>query len=237
MKPKLEDILPSFPHAIRLYPNPALEWDDVVARDGTIGILQDPKGDICVEEKIDGANVGICLQDGHPKIRNKERMLKKGESAKTASKKQFSSIWNWFYKNQSKFKKLEKFLGPCTVYGEWMWMQHGMEYDQLPSWFIAFDVYDHHRRDFLSHVVSRNALDEAGFTLPKRLDFKTPQNYSDYVNLTEGTSEFTTKGEREGICIKVSKGDRVTHRFKMVRAGFVRGALFQDKVVKNRLAK
>jgi len=238
MKPRLEEILPPFPHAIRLSADPDLKWKAIGAKDKTILALKDESFDLCIEEKVDGANVGICLQDGHPKIRSKERMLRKGAVAKKPSKKQFSSIWNWFYKNEKMFHKLEDLIGPCSVYGEWMWMQHGMKYDLLPSWFIAFDIFCHRRRHFLSPVISRNALDEAGFSLTKRLDFmQRPEIYADFVDLIEGDAEFASDGQREGICIKLSKMDEVVHRFKMVKPDFVRGALFDDdKVLKNRLA-
>ncbi len=237
MKQKLEDILPPFPHAIRLPSNPVFEWADLLSRDQTIGILQDPSVDICAEEKVDGSSVGMCLHNEHPKMRNKEHMLRKGDITDKPAKKQFSNIWNWFYDNHRKFRKVEDAVGLCSVYGEWMWMQHGLEYDKLPSWFIAFDIFIHRDQQFLTHLISRGVLQEAGFTIPKRLDYKRAETFEDYVNFAEGPSQFTTKGEREGVCIKVSKGNHITHRFKLVRPGFVRGVLFKDKVVKNKLAK
>ena len=65
------------------------------------------------------------------------------------------------------------------------------------------------------------------------------ENYPQIEEFTLQPSPFTTKEPREGIYIKVSKDNRwITHRFKMVRHGFVQGKLWsKDALQKNSLAR
>ena len=41
--------------------------------------------------------------------------------------------------------------------------------------------------------------------------------------------------KREGVIVKVSDGEVITHRFKMVRQGFDQGCLLGDEIKKNKL--
>lgn len=240
MKLTPKDILPTLPKALKLPTDPSLTWEDLIPKDDMLRVFVENSGSyINVEEKVDGSSLAMALLDEHPVIRTKDRILSKGELGKTPSQKQYANVWNWFYDNHRKFRRLEEAVGPCSVYGEWMVMQHGLEYDKLPSWFIAFDVYCHDRQEFLTPLMARGDLVSAGFTTSQKLDYTPrPIRFLDYVELVDGPSQFTTKGNREGIYIKISNDNRVTHRFKMVRNDFVRGALFNDeKVIKNRLEK
>lgn len=236
MKLTAKHVLPTLPKAIRLPADASLTWEDLIARDSTLRVFTETEVHVNIEEKVDGSSVAMGLLNEHPVIRTKDKVLKKGESGKTPSKKQFANIWTWFYDNRRKFKNLENQVGPCSVYGEWMLMQHGLEYNLLPDWFIAFDLYLHDRQLFLSPLLARPALVNAGFHVSNQ--FTTGREFRDYVDLVEGPSAFTNKDPREGIYIKLCNNEEVTHRFKMVRPGFVRGALFDDtKVVKNRIGK
>src|SRR5690606_7082734 len=80
----------------------------------------------------------------------------------TAAKKQFTSLWNWFYENEEKFQSLEGY----SIFGEWMLAQHGIHYTRLPDWFIPYDLYDYEKDFFLSPVESRRLLTAAGFFVP-----------------------------------------------------------------------
>ena len=50
-------------------------------------------------------------------------------------------------------------------------------------------------------------------------------------------SQFSSTDLREGVYVKVGDGRWVTHRFKMVRQGFIAGSHFSTRpdVVKNKL--
>jgi atypical dual specificity phosphatase len=232
-KPALIRLLPEFPRTLHLPHKPNAQHNDLVATEAKI-IFEDRL--IYVEEKVDGSSAGIALIDGHPVVRNRSHILKKGFLKDTPAKKQFTSIWGWFYENREKFERMQELLGGVTVYGEWMWAQHGLYYDRLPAWFIAYDVFVHSSQEFIDSTVARRSLQEAGFYVPPLLHFGKVESYEQLEELTLQSSPFTTQGPREGVYVKISDGRRITHRFKMVRQGFVQGGLWSEvKLKKNKL--
>jgi len=238
MKTPIQHILPQLPKAIQLPCDPDVGWDTLCARDASVGLLREPGGHVNVEEKVDGAMVGMCFHEGHPKIRIKDRILRKGRNASQASsQRQFANIWNWVYDHKGQFEALEELVGPCSVYGEWMVMQHGMEYTELPSWLIAFDLYLHGQKDFYSPRFARKVLEEAGFSTSPKLSESILSDYSLFIDLIDEPASFGGSGRREGVYIKICDGEWVTDRFKIVRPDFERGRLFNaDKLIKNTLA-
>ena len=127
-------------------------------------------------------------------------------------------------------------MGAVTVYGEWMWAQHGMYYDLLPDWFIAYDVFNHEMQQFMPTPVVRSALTCAGFAVPPMLKRGHLENYEQLEELAFQPTDFATDALREGVYVKVTDGLTVTHRFKMVRQGFVQGGLWSEtQLQKNKL--
>ena len=236
MKPKNLHKLPEFPRTLHLPWKPNTQRGDLTANDADI-IFQLPH--VYVEEKIDGANCGMALIDGHPVIRNRDHILKKGFQKDTPAKRQFVAIWNWFYDHQDFFEALEGVYPNASVYGEWMVAQHGLEYDKLPGWFVAYDLYDYAEGQFVRTDKAREMLSVCGFDLVPLIWSGPVENYPQIEEFTLQPSPFTTKEPREGIYIKVSKDNRwITHRFKMVRHGFVQGKLWsKDALQKNSLAR
>jgi hypothetical protein len=93
-------------------------------------------GDLVVEEKLDGANIGFSLDDeGQLRVQNRGSYLQPGESAP-----QFRPLWPWVARHT---EALEATLGASLMlFGEWCLAVHSVRYAQLPDWFLGFDVYD-----------------------------------------------------------------------------------------------
>lgn len=194
------------------------------------------KDRVWVEEKIDGASLGITIHDDHPVIRNRDHILRKGYEKDTPAKKQFASTWNWFYQNEERLKELLSH-GTWSVYGEWMVGRHGMAYTSLPDWFIPYDIYDYHHNWFLGPATAHKLFKDHGFTPPPVLIHDQLESPQDFEELTHHQSEWG-EGKVEGIYIRVGY-EIVQHRFKMVRADFERGLPQfdeQGKIIKNQLA-
>jgi len=132
---------------------------------------------------------------------------------------------------------LNELAGPVGVYGEFLVAQHGLEYDNLPDWFMAFDLYDYKNQKFIASHIARNMLLEANFTVVPQLFFGKVESFEQLEALANAESEFTTKGPREGVYVKVSDDWWVTDRFKMVRQGFVQGGLWDQKQLKKNVVK
>ena len=221
MKPLNLYKLPEFPRTSHLPWRPNAQQGDVVADEADV-IFKLPH--VYLEEKIDGSSVGMALIDGHPVIRNRDHILNKGFQKNTPAKRQFVSIWGWFYDHREFFEALEDAYPNASVYGEWMIAQHGLEYDLLPAWFIAYDIYDYAEGQFVRTDKARSILLSCGFSLPPLLCTGPLENYPHIEEFTLQPSPFTTKGLREGVYIKVSRDNKwVTDRFKMVRQGVCPG--------------
>lgn len=228
-------ILPEFPRTRHLPWKPnTVRGDLVVSEDEAKVIFENPH--TFVQEKVDGANSGMALVNGEPIIRNREHILRKGFVKDTPAKKQFASIWGWFYDHRDNFKTLNDLLGPVSVYGEWMVQIHGMVYDSLPDWFLAYDVYDYETEKFFDPQVAVDALQKSGFSVVPTLKIGV-SSYEELEILANSNSLFTSS-PREGVYVKVSNSKWQVDRFKMVRQGFIQGGLFDNKILrKNCLAK
>ena len=148
---------------------------------------------------------------------------------------QFASIWNWYYEHQDAFNLLTERVGPVSVYGEWLWARHTIEYDELPAFFVPFDIFEHHK-DFLATDIVRAALLDCGFSFTPLLYEGKAESYEQIEAWTLEKSHFSSTAIREGVYVKVTDGRYVTHRFKMVRNGFIPGEHWSKKqITKNKL--
>lgn len=115
MKSPLEKFLPSYPHTRHLPFKANAARDDLVAASEECEIIFEDN--VHFSEKCDGSNSAICFYEGNPIIRNRDHILNKGFVKNTPAKKQFASVFTWFYKNKNKFEYLNKELGTlCSVF-------------------------------------------------------------------------------------------------------------------------
>jgi ATP-dependent RNA circularization protein (DNA/RNA ligase family) len=226
-------LLPGFPRTHHLPIEPNAQRDDLVVSDEELTLLLNATN-VTIEEKIDASNCGITVLNGNPVIRNRTKILNKAYTgSKTPAKMQFSPIWTWYYRNANKFKKLADILGFMpSVYGEWMFAKHTVFYNRLPDLFVVFDVYEA-GKGYIASKIARKSLEEAGFSVVPLIaqDIKlTPDILKE---LRDGDSMFSDE-KREGIYIKVSDENYITHRYKMVRPDFKTDDNWNKKaIVKN----
>ena len=238
MSKERELILPKFIRTKHLPLEPNAARDDLVATAAEYQSVLD-HDNVFIEEKIDGANCGITIVDGYPIIRNRNHILSKSFSGKTPAKMQFSSIWNWFYSHADSLNKLKEILkfNPC-IYGEWMYARHSVDYDQLPDYFIAFDIYDLEEKRFININDYREVLEEMGISVVPLLHQGSVDEKT-LLSLRDGDATFSSTEKREGIYIRiVNKKGFVSKRYKMVRDGFIQGEHWnKKKLVRNRIMK
>jgi atypical dual specificity phosphatase len=172
-----------------------------------------------VQEKIDGANMGVSFNDG-PILRNREHILKKGYSKiRTNAKKQFTSAWNWLHNHENDIRKIEEiWQSPITIYGDWMFYQHSLHYDKLPDLFVAYDIWSVEDDKYLSPIVVDKLLSQT------KIKYIKPQvcifnSIDDIIELSEKDSDYRN-GIREGIVIKTIDGDFLKDSFKVVNKQF-----------------
>lgn len=169
-------------------------------------------GPVVVEEKIDGANLGISVnQDGALRLQNRGDYLREPFTG------QFKKLSAWIALREN---DLISMLGNSLIlFGEWCAARHSVAYDLLPDWFIVFDIYDSSTRRFWS-TKRRNELAallelpvvpevlRGKTTLPslKDLVLNNPSQYRD--------------GMMEGLVIRQESEDWLETRAKLVRPDF-----------------
>lgn len=117
-----------FPHT------PHLAWlgegsprDDKVLSPNEVTALL--AGDVVVEEKLDGANVGLSLApDGGLRAQNRGQYLAEPHAG------QFSRLPAWLAQHGD---ALRSALTPNLIlFGEWCAARHSLDYAALPDWFL-----------------------------------------------------------------------------------------------------
>ncbi|WP_074827048.1 RNA ligase family protein [Paracoccus sanguinis] len=168
--------------------------------------------EVIVEEKIDGANLGISYaQDNEILLQNR------GSYLSPPYRGQFTRLTSWLGEHA---EGLGSVLSPETIlFGEWCAAKHSLLYDHLPDWFVLFDVYCRGKERFLS-TVQRNAMARAAgiSTVPEiaRGRFTLGQLTNLLLN---AQSEFRN-GTIEGLVIRSESDELSVARAKLVRPDF-----------------
>lgn len=97
-----------------------------------------------IEEKLDGANVGISFTaSGEMLLQSRGHYLVGG-----GRERQFAPFKLWAQCHEARLLSLLE--DRYVMYGEWLYAKHSVSYDCLPSWHCEFDIYDRVERVFLS---------------------------------------------------------------------------------------
>lgn len=184
-------------------------------------------GEVVVEEKMDGANVGI--------IRHKRgfHLQKRGSLMATGEHEQFGFFYNWAYRQN--YEKIMEIPMHHIIYGELLYAVHSLYYDQLPDYFLAFDVWTGQR--WMGYDERNELCQKLGF---HQVPFIARDSFgvSDLHMLISDKSAYGEKSE--GIVVKrYRKNDYL--RGKIVKAEFIKHLEEDDhwmnKIVKrNKLA-
>lgn len=200
-----------FPHT------PHLAWlgegsprDDKVLSPNEVATIL--AGDVVVEEKLDGANVGLSIApDGSLRAQNRGQYLAEPHAG------QFARLPAWLAQHGD---ALRSALTPNLIlFGEWCAARHSLDYAALPDWFLLFDVYDRAADHFWSSP-RRNALaSSAGLvTVPQVLHGKT--TVTALKQLVATKPSHYREGPLEGVVIRRESPDWCEARAKLVRPGF-----------------
>ena len=167
---------------------------------------------VTVEEKMDGANLGISLN-----AENKLQLQNRGHYLSAPYKGQFSRLNSWLPNHESSFfKKLDPNL---IAFGEWCAAKHSLNYSNLPDFWILFDIYDREIGRFWSrHRRDEWARDSGLSTAPVVADKKI--SLSALKTLLEQEKSFFRPGPPEGFVIRQDTENWSTQRAKLVNPWF-----------------
>ncbi len=201
------------------YPQtPHLAWlgshvprdDKVFGSDEAAQILEH---EVTVEEKLDGANVGIS-SDPFGELRFQNR----GQFLEPPFRGQFARLNGWATQYS---QRLAEALGPGLIlFGEWLAARHSVKYDKLPDWFVAFDIHDANENAFWSVPRRDKLAGQIGLPVPPCL-FRGRTNLSDLKHMViDGRSRFGDTA-LEGLVVRQDDLRLNQARAKLVRPDFI----------------
>ncbi len=197
---------------------------------------------LVVEEKMDGANSGISFTDwGELRLQSRGHYLTGGPR-----EKHFNLLKTWA---NAHAPQLWEILGKRYImYGEWMYAKHTVFYDQLPHYFMEFDILDTETGIFLSTQKRQEMLKDYPFVVSVKVLYEGTDHHKEMLqklvkqsyfiqdkhlealrqlaeqkslNAEQVVKETDNSNLMEGLYLKVETEEAVTERYKFVRASFL----------------
>jgi len=178
--------------------------------------------EIYVEEKIDGANMGISInKDGKILVQNRSHYVT------TQSGPQFKPLDKWI---ATHYTELWEILEPEVhiLYGEWLYMKHSIKYNRLEDWFMAFDIFDKKENKFYSRDRVEKILENTTIKLIPVI-IKTSFKKIDEIKALVNTPSRYADGKVEGVYCRICNDDYLINRGKIVRTDFISGNVHWSK--------
>ncbi|KAG9651267.1 hypothetical protein KCU86_g1251, partial [Aureobasidium melanogenum] len=213
-----------FPRTRHLFNIGSASRDDLILSSSDAqAFLQasDPSTTIVVEEKVDGANLGISLDSsGAFKVQNRSHYVNS--------------------KSHAQFKKLDKWLddhyeglsivldaansqpGRWILYGEWLYAKHSIYYTTLPDLFLAFDLFDTETGTFLSRDALSKRLNGTNIHQVSQLEVQSLDEQS-LLDVVRTRKSGFYDGVIEGVYLRRQKDGKTIDRAKIVRSDFIAG--------------
>ncbi|GAX78767.1 hypothetical protein CEUSTIGMA_g6204.t1 [Chlamydomonas eustigma] len=205
-----------FPRTRHILNLGAATRDDLIVEAHEALIILQNSG-LTVEEKVDGANLGVSINPDAKKL----VFQKRGHVIAVNSEPQYAKLQAWGDKYE---QQLYHVLGYNKIlFGEWMCAKHTISYDQLPDWFLAFDVYDKKSAGhFLSRADRDTLLSATGIPVIKAVHEGPLTSLGSLVDLLMGTKSAYCTGavQAEGLYLRVDSGSQLECRAKIVHPDF-----------------
>lgn len=210
--------LMKFPRTQHLVNLGAATSDDVVSS------FVSSTGRVVIEEKIDGANMGISLDWNRTLV-----VQNRSHTINSRSHTQFRRLDAWLQAHsQSLHAVLHRdgqFPERHILYGEWVVATHSIAYSNLPDVFLAFDFYDRVTETFASREALSRLLHGTGIQqVPIICTLTDGVARNELVSLVTRASAFYN-GPVEGVYVRFEDPEclRTVDRGKVVRADFIHG--------------
>ena len=169
-------------------------------------------GEVVVEEKLDGANLGISVSPtGTMRVQNRGQYLEAPYSG------QFARITSWLAPHEVLLAEVLR--DNLILFGEWCAARHSLDYRELPDWFLAFDIYDREECRFWNTAKRNNFVNHLGLS-PVPSIFSGQTNIERLKQLVFQQQSRFRSGSLEGIIIRREGGEWLESRGKLVHPKF-----------------
>lgn len=221
-----EDVSTTFykyPRTRHLYNIGGAGRDDLLLTTDEAEAFLRPSIQITIEEKVDGANFGIRFNINTQEFQCQNR----SHFVCPTSHVQFSRINAFINKHRASLYEL-LCGGDLILYGEWLAAQHSVSYNQLPDYFLAFDIFDCISGKFYSRsryyaIMAHTSIQSvqciyngiAGENITKNM----------LLNMIHEPSLYSNASIREGVVVRVddAEGQWLVDKAKVVRGDFIAG--------------
>lgn len=166
---------------------------------------------VVIEEKLDGSNCALSFDDqSNLVLQSRGHALTGGPR-----ERQFDLFKRWA---RHHLPWLRHTLGPHYImYGEWLFARHTIPYDQLPHYFLEFDILDRQSNQFLSTECRQDLLTGGPVISAPILASGMVDDLDGY--LTRSTC--SSSELMEGLYLKHEDHGQVLGRCKYVRPTFL----------------
>ena len=195
-------------------PHLAVLADNVIRNDKVMSVSEREiflRHELVVEEKVDGANLGISF-DREARVRCQNR----GSYLQYPYKEQWNKLSEWL---APKIDILfEKLTDRYVLFGEWCYAQHSVLYNQLPDWFLGFDIFDKAKLRFLSCSRRDAVLRDVGISVIPIISKEhfTMSELKEMLSVSHLCDKLA-----EGIYLRFDQGDWLKQRAKLIRPEFI----------------
>lgn len=222
--------LVKFPRTRHLYNFGSATRDDLLLSDTQRKTFYncEEDGKIVIEEKIDGANMGITIDcdTANFKVQNRSHFVNSKSHA------QFAKLDHWLQQRNDDLWHILT-LGETThpskliLYGEWVVAKHSIHYTNLPDTFIAFDLYDRDANIFYSREKLSELLKFTNIKMIRLIKTVTGKDIKKldekYFKLLMNEKSIYYDGLVEGVYVRRENKKYSLDRSKVVRTDFISG--------------
>jgi|SaaInlStandDraft_6_1057023.scaffolds.fasta_scaffold04298_4 atypical dual specificity phosphatase len=171
--------------------------------------------DVFIAEKVDGAQLGISIDENY-----KIMVQNRSHYVNSKSHSQFEKLDKWIFDHK---ESLYQILNQDTIlFGEWLYAKHSIDYNNLPDYFMAFDLYNKKKKLFYNRDKLVEALKDTNLHYVREMYRGKIKDKTHLLKMIEQKSDYTD-GRVEGIYLKIFENDYVKSRCKLVRNDFICG--------------
>ncbi|TIA30213.1 hypothetical protein D6C79_09723 [Aureobasidium pullulans] len=221
--PAERPFIDKFPRTRHLYNAGSATRDDLILTSSDAEAFlnsSDPSITLTIEEKVDGANLGISLDSsGNFKVQNRSHYVNSKSHA------QFKKLDRWL---EDHYEGLITVLqvdepGKWILYGEWLFAKHSIHYTSLPDMFLAFDLFDTEQGTFLSREALSTRLSGTNIHQVNDLELPETLNEQSLLDIVRSRQSIYYDGIVEGVYLRRQKDGKTIDRAKIVRSDFIAG--------------
>ena len=171
--------------------------------------------DVFIAEKVDGAQLGISISDDY-----KILIQNRSHYVNSKSHSQFEKLDKWIMDhNDSLYEILDQ---DTILFGEWLYAKHSISYNNLPDYFLAFDLYNKKKKLFYNRDILVEKLKDTNIHFVREMYRGKIKDQNQLLKMIEQQSDYTDS-RVEGIYLKIFEGDYIKGRCKLVRNDFLSG--------------